>query len=717
MDSERWKQVNAVLDEVLDLPPGRREAYLESHYKDDPALQHEVASLLAASDEADDFLAAPAKDYAATLISRSKPMTDDALIGQEIDGYQIQDVLGRGGMGIVYKALDVNLDKEVALKMIDPALARDATFVRRFRSEARALARIDSRHIVRVNAMRQTDERLFIVMEYVDGGTVTDLINQGPIAWSRALPIIQQMLLALEQAHGVGVVHRDIKPSNIMLTRSGEVKVTDFGLAKLRQSDGDATATQGIAGTLFYMSPEQVKGLSDLDHRSDLYSMGMTIYQMLTGELPIDRDSGDFAIMRSIVEEKFPPPSKFKRDLPPSVVQAVMKALEKDPDDRFQSAAEMRYAFESLQGAVASDAKTIVDSVGPYRPSKPKKEVSKTVVYAGAGVGGLVVLALLAWLLWPDAASPALLSITTNPEGAEVMVEGSYVNTTPLDYEIPAGKDQIQVRIQKTGYVPVDTTLDVVAGETLALDGVQLVETTQTAMLTISSTPGVARVYVNGRDLGETGMLGALDPIEVPAGPVVVLVEKVGFVTQTDTLQAQPGQSLSYTPTLDPIEVPADNDNRTTPNDNRTTPNDTTPRTGTLTVNIGSGNGTISVRGESCQAGQPCTVGAGTKQVSCGSETFSVTVPAGGRENIACYFEHKIIVQVRKDGNPFWGSIAINGDEVNKATDQTVTRGPGTYKISVTREGFTVEPSMKSITITPALEQQSERVVFQLQAQ
>ncbi|HMB91150.1 MAG TPA: serine/threonine-protein kinase [Rhodothermales bacterium] len=710
MDSERWKQVNAVLDEVLDLPPGRREAYLETHYKDDPALQREVASLLAASDEADDFLAAPAKDYAATLISRSKPMTDDALIGQEIDGYQIQDVLGRGGMGIVYKALDVNLDKEVALKMIDPTLARDATFVRRFRSEARALARIDSRHIVRVHAMRQTDERLFIVMEYVDGGTVTDLINTGPIAWSQALPIIQQMLMALEQAHGVGVVHRDIKPSNIMLTRASEVKVTDFGLAKLRQTDGAATVTQGIAGTLFYMSPEQVRGLGDLDHRSDLYSMGMTIYQMLTGELPIDRDSGDFAIMRSIVEEKFPPPSKFKRDLPPSVVQAVMKALEKDPDDRFQSAAEMRYAFEALQGAVASDAKTIVDSVGPYRP--PKKEVNKNVVYAGAGVGGLVVLILLAWLLWPDGPSPALLSVSTDPGGAEVMVDGSRLTgTTPLDYEVPADVSQIHVRIFKTGYADVDTTLDVKAGETLALNGLQLVETAQTAMLEITSSPGEARVYVNGRDAGVTGVLGALDPIEVPAGAVIVRVEKDKFEIWTDTLMVEAGASRTITPTLVSLEGP-------TPPDNGNTNN--TPRTGTLTVDIGSGNGSVSVAGEGdCRAGESCSVRAGPRQVSCGSETFSVTVPAGGSKSVACYFDHEIVVQVRDaaGGRPPWATIKINGEEVAQLSDKTVERGPGTYTVSVSREGYTVEPSMRSITLKPALQKKRELAVFQLKKQ
>ena len=336
MTSERWQQINVLLDAVLDLPPGEQQAYLDVHCPD-PELRREVRSLLEAHDEAQSFLEEPAKDFASPLIPMTNALSADPLIGQEIDGYRILDVLGRGGMGIVYKALDINLDKVVALKMIDPALARDETFVHRFRTEARALARIDSPHIVRVYAMRQTEVGLYIIMEYVDGGTVTDLLSNGPLPWLRARPIIQQMLTALEHAHGVHVIHRDIKPSNIMLTSKGVVKVTDFGLAKVRQQGDMATITQGIAGTLFYMSPEQVVGLADLDHRSDLYSMGMTIYQMLAGRLPLDRDLGDFAVMRAIVEDPMPLLSTFIPSLPEPVVEQVMKALEKEPARRYQS--------------------------------------------------------------------------------------------------------------------------------------------------------------------------------------------------------------------------------------------------------------------------------------------------------------------------------------------------------------------------------------------
>src|SRR5690606_19938437 len=188
------------------------------------------------------------------------------------------------------------------------------------------------------------------VMEYVDGGTVADLILEGPLELEQATTIIDQMLQAFEAAHSVGIVHRDIKPANVMLTQSGVVKVTDFGLAK-RYREGEvtqATVTQGIAGTLYYMSPEQVQGRKDLDHRSDIFAIGVTIYRMLAGRLPIEKESGEFAVMRAIVESEWPPPSTYNPDLSPAVDAFVMRALAKDPEARYQSVREMRLALSKL---------------------------------------------------------------------------------------------------------------------------------------------------------------------------------------------------------------------------------------------------------------------------------------------------------------------------------------------------------------------------------
>ncbi len=273
----------------------------------------------------------------------------DPVIGQEIDGYLIEGILGRGGMGIVYKAQDVALARDVALKVIDPALTRNESFLRRFHSEARALARVKSNHIVSVHALRQTRLGLCIVMEYVEGGTLADVIKKRALSVPESLDLVKQILLAFRDAHGVGVIHRDIKPSNIMLTTDGHVKVTDFGLAKVHEPGSDSTVTQGMAGTLYYMSPEQVKGLRNVDSRSDLYSIGMTLYEMVTGRLPFDKTESQFTILKMIAEEKLEPATTFRKDLPKPLAKIIGRALEKDPARRFASAEEMLQAVEEIR--------------------------------------------------------------------------------------------------------------------------------------------------------------------------------------------------------------------------------------------------------------------------------------------------------------------------------------------------------------------------------
>lgn len=274
----------------------------------------------------------------------------DAVVGTEVDGYRIQSILGRGGMGTVYKAEDVNLSRTVAIKRINPGQQERESFIHRFRSEAQALARIDSSNIVGVYALRETDIGLLIVMEYVEGGTLKDpLENQGAIAPNQAIPILEQTLQAFDDAHSAGVIHRDIKPENIMLTKDGMVKVTDFGIAKLRQPDSGETVTQGgQGGTLKYMSPEQISNISAVDARSDIYSLGMTAYEILSGNLPFKEPDTDFDIMRKVVEGEIPPPDEFNTDIPSGLAQWVMGAVQKQQDDRYQTVEEM---LEALQEA------------------------------------------------------------------------------------------------------------------------------------------------------------------------------------------------------------------------------------------------------------------------------------------------------------------------------------------------------------------------------
>ncbi len=269
---------------------------------------------------------------------------EPTIIGKVIDNtYRITGILGKGGMGTVYKAHDQMLDKDVAVKTIDPNLAQDREFLRRFQGEARALARLENPNIVNVYALKETDIGFCIVMEFVDGYTLADIMKeQGVLKIEKTLAIFKQLLFAFDFAHRTGIIHRDIKPSNIMLTLDDRVKVTDFGLAKIQQSSAGATVTVGkIMGTIPYMSPEQAKGLGDIDNRSDIYSLGMTLYEALVGRLPFADDMSDLSILQAKVEGNIPPPDKFNPNLPKELVKIVMKAIHKDPAKRYQTAKEM----------------------------------------------------------------------------------------------------------------------------------------------------------------------------------------------------------------------------------------------------------------------------------------------------------------------------------------------------------------------------------------
>ena len=295
----------------------------------------------------------------------------DSVVGQEVDGYRILEVLGRGGMGVVYKAQNISLNRIEALKVIAPSLVQDEQFLRRFQREAQALARIQHPNIVAVYTLRHAEIGHYITMEYVEGQTLADgLIGPQGMDWREALPIIRQLLAAFAYAHRRGIIHRDIKPRNIMLTADRVVKVMDFGLAKF-YTQHDVTRTRGVSGTLCYMCPEQVKGQANLDQRSDIFSLGMTIYEMLAGRLPFDKDGSAFRIQRTIVEEDVPALRRLREDIPPALSAAVMKAVEKAPERRYQHAHEMHEALDGLDASVThAKAATVAADTTRSRPDQ-----------------------------------------------------------------------------------------------------------------------------------------------------------------------------------------------------------------------------------------------------------------------------------------------------------------------------------------------------------
>jgi serine/threonine protein kinase len=251
---------------------------------------------------------------------------------------EILELLGKGGMGAVYKARQTGLDRLVAVKILPPEVGRDPAFAERFTREARALARLSHPNIVAIHDFGQTDGLFYFVMEFVDGANLRQAIQSSQLTPHEALAIVPQICDALQYAHDEGIVHRDIKPENILLDKKGRVKIADFGLSKLLASgereslDVSLTGTHQVMGTLRYMAPEQMQGTKTVDHRADIYSLGVVFYELLTGELPMGR---------------FDPPSQ-KVEIDVRLDEVVLRALAQEPAKRYQRASEVKTDVESI---------------------------------------------------------------------------------------------------------------------------------------------------------------------------------------------------------------------------------------------------------------------------------------------------------------------------------------------------------------------------------
>ncbi len=264
-------------------------------------------------------------------------------IGSRVGDYEILEILGAGGMGRVYKVRNVLSDRIEAMKVLLPDLSGNPDLADRFMREIKVQASLTHPNIAALHTALRIENQLLMLMEYVEGITLDKMMEAGPVPIDKAADYIAQVLSALSYAHARGVVHRDLKPANMMITSSGLVKLMDFGIAKMT-ADRKLTQTGSTVGSLYYMSPEQIKGEVNLDPRSDLYSVGVSLYEVATGARPFQGDS-EYSIMAAHLQKNPPPPIEISPNLPSGLNEIILQALEKDPAKRFQTADAFRNAL------------------------------------------------------------------------------------------------------------------------------------------------------------------------------------------------------------------------------------------------------------------------------------------------------------------------------------------------------------------------------------
>jgi serine/threonine protein kinase len=297
--------------------------------------------------------------------------------GQTVGSYQILEQLGQGGMATVYKAYHAALDRYVAIKVLHQAFLEDPTFLARFQREARVVARLDHPNIIPIYDFAQANGLPYLVMKYIEGETLKARLERGALSQDEMLQVVDAVGSALNYAHAQGILHRDIKPSNVLLAKDGNIYLADFGLARIAQSTEMSLTSDRMVGTPQYISPEQAMSKADLDARTDIYSFGVMLYEIVVGQVPFNADT-PFAVIHDHIYSPLPPPRQMNPAVSPALERVLLKALAKNAQDRFENAASMvRAVHLALQGAPMAEAviSMPVQSTQPF--TSPKEGLSE----------------------------------------------------------------------------------------------------------------------------------------------------------------------------------------------------------------------------------------------------------------------------------------------------------------------------------------------------
>ena len=464
--------------------------------------------------------------------------------------YKLERLVGKGGMGAVFLAQDLTLDREVAIKVLPPDISQDPHVIKRFQQEAKTAAKLDHTNIIPIYRVESEGGLNYFVMKYIAGVSLEDVLEQKkePLAADYIQRVVWEAACALGHAHQRGIVHRDVKPANIMFDHDGKVMLTDFGISKALQAASAFTGTGMIIGTPHYMAPEQAKGQA-VDGRADQYSLGVVAYRMITGQLPFSGDSVHTILYKHIFEEA-PRTSSIRQNVPPFLSEAISRAMAKEPDQRFPTMEDLATAVWPEQpvsatkggrtarpprpkGPVTSETPTEhVSTVAPTTPLPAARPgvggAAKTAARGGApakksktglmvGVAAVVVLGVGGFLILgqkktPQVATPTPLPLTGNTDSAK---------TTPPPQTSTAVQTRTPPRRQTT---------------TPRRDALRNVETPPPAaeeygFVTVNANP-FGTVFIDGAEIGTTPVIG----YRVKAGRHTIRVERAGYKTQSESV-------------------------------------------------------------------------------------------------------------------------------------------------------------------------------------